>query len=441
MSQTIDLSYLANPGWYNDVYLPLHKDKNRTKILYGSRDSGKSDAIAQILILDCLRLPYFKGILSRKYQNTIKDSQWQTIKDWVETWKLDEWFHFTKSPLEIRCIPNGNIFLCRGLDQASKLKSIKDPTHFWGEEFDECSEDDYETITLSLRNSKGIAIQEYISFNSSSFKHWLPQYFFPEEKEFKKIEKADGLFTFVESIQPKTTILHTCYKHNQFITDERIDRIEQNKDRKPIKYKKNGLGLFVDDVEGALWKWSDIHEHRVSLEEEEALKGRDLVYRKVVALDPSANDKKDNDEAGIVVVGVDRKGHFYVYRDESGILDPTQQSERCLYLYDTLGLDAIVYEKNNGGKWIPTVIRGIDKYAKTEEVWASQGKRTRAEPVADLYQRGFVHHVGTLDKLEAEMTTWIPKEGRSPNRVDALVWGVSFLMGKKKTKRRAAAMA
>jgi phage terminase large subunit-like protein len=60
-------------------------------------------------------------------------------------------------------------------------------------------------------------------------------------------------------------------------------------------------------------------------------------------------------------------------------------------------------------------------------VWASDGKQTRATPIQMLYEQGRVHHVGNVPLLEDEMCTWIPGQGRSPNRVDALVWGITEL--------------
>ena len=54
----------------------------------------------------------------------------------------------------------------------------------------------------------------------------------------------------------------------------------------------------------------------------------------------------------------------------------------------------------------------------------------RAEPISALYEQGRVHHVGRLDSLEDEMCTFelaIEQAGRSPDRVDALVWALTAL--------------
>ena len=231
------------------MYYPLLERKERRKILYGSRDTGKSLFIAQRLVLDCLTLDYFKCILIRKQYNTIKESQWETIKQVIEDWDLLPFFDLLKSPLEIRC-SNGNRFISRGMDDPAKAKSIKDPTHAWYEEADQLSLLDFETTTLSLRNSRGIKIQEYFSFNAGNPKMWIVKEFFPPLKTF---ERADGMHTNVESIQPDTLIMHTCYKHNQFITDDRVQIYKSLKSRKPETYKMDGLGLFGTNVEGLIY--------------------------------------------------------------------------------------------------------------------------------------------------------------------------------------------
>jgi phage terminase large subunit-like protein len=77
---------------------------------------------------------------------------------------------------------------------------------------------------------------------------------------------------------------------------------------------------------------------------------------------------------------------------------------------------------------ITTVINNIDRSVPVRLVHASRGKQTRAEPVSQLYEQGKVHHVGAFPDLEDEMCSWVPGE-KSPNRMDGLVWAITFLMG------------
>ena len=66
-------------------------------------------------------------------------------------------------------------------------------------------------------------------------------------------------------------------------------------------------------------------------------------------------------------------------------------------------------------------------------VYASRGKSARAEPVAALYERGRVAHLGAFPALEDQMCAMLIAgeyvgPGRSPDRADALVWALSELM-------------
>jgi phage terminase large subunit-like protein len=58
---------------------------------------------------------------------------------------------------------------------------------------------------------------------------------------------------------------------------------------------------------------------------------------------------------------------------------------------------------------------------------ARVGKSARAEPVSALYEQRKVHHVGAFPELEDQLTSWVPGESDSPDRLDALVWAITFL--------------
>jgi len=59
--------------------------------------------------------------------------------------------------------------------------------------------------------------------------------------------------------------------------------------------------------------------------------------------------------------------------------------------------------------------------------------------VAMLYQQGRVRHAGRFPELEDEMCDFGPNglsSGRSPDRLDALVWAVNELMPDRSAKPR-----
>ena len=178
---------------------------------------------------------------------------------------------------------------------------------------------------------------------------------------------------------------------------------------------------ILDDIEGALWTNAMIEAARVKVAPD--------LCRIVVAIDPAVSTNANSDETGIIAVGKGTDGDYYPLADVSGIYTPLEWARKAMHQYDTLHADAIVAEINQGGALVKANLRAAGFVGRIIEVHASKGKATRAEPIAGLYEQGKVHHVGVLASLESQMTTWSPAEDDSPDRVDALVWATTELMG------------
>jgi len=189
---------------------------------------------------------------------------------------------------------------------------------------------------------------------------------------------------------------------------------------------------LLEDIDGALWRLSWIDNTRF----EEAPFS---IYKKVVAIDPATTSKETSDETGIVVCGKDLSSHGYLLADLSIRGTPKEWATIAVNAYHKYKCNLIIAESNQGGEMIQQVIREIDPNIKVELVWASSGKRARAEPISLLYEQGKCHHVGDKKKftlLEDELITWDASTSTvSPNRLDALVWAFShLLLDKKKSK-------
>jgi phage terminase large subunit-like protein len=178
---------------------------------------------------------------------------------------------------------------------------------------------------------------------------------------------------------------------------------------------------LIEDNPDALWSRAMIDAARVRV-------APDLA-RVVVAVDPPATSGATADECGIVVAGVDAEGRAYVLDDRSmGGLTPLTWASRAAKAYRDFDADRIVAESNQGGEMVSTILRQVMPEAAVTLVHASRGKWTRAEPVAALYERGRVSHVGSLARLEDQMCDFVAGQGKSPDRVDALVWALTELM-------------
>ncbi|MEO8421064.1 MAG: terminase family protein [Hyphomicrobium sp.] len=184
------------------------------------------------------------------------------------------------------------------------------------------------------------------------------------------------------------------------------------------------LGELVDDTSGALWRRDWIDAHRVAQAPE--------LVNVVVAVDPPVTSTATSDACGIVVAGLGPDGRAYVIADRTlQGREPQVWARAVIAAYADFLADRVVAEVNQGGDLVVTVLRQIDPNVAVRKVHATRGKWLRAEPVAALYAEGRVAHVGAFDALEDQMcafgTDGLAK-GRSPDRLDALVWALTDLM-------------
>lgn len=180
-------------------------------------------------------------------------------------------------------------------------------------------------------------------------------------------------------------------------------------------------GEVLEDVEGALWTW-DMFQW---IEEAPPL------ARIVVGVDPAGGHKAKNDETGIITVGIGVDKNLYVLADASGRYSPGGWATRANSEYEENAADAIVPEKNYGGEMVKHTLESSGyRGARIIPVNSRRGKAIRAEPIVALYEKRRVIHVGRrgdLSALEDELTTWVPGEGDSPNRLDAMVHAATEL--------------
>ena len=250
---------LSNPDLYSKLYLPIITNRDRYLLMYGGRDSAKSHTASQKIIFNILNEKYCKVVCLRKIFADIKDSQFSKLASIIKAWGLEDLFHQTKSPLEITCKLNGNQILARGLDRPSKTKSVDDPTIVWFEEADEIGYKDYISTNTSIRGSNTL-LQLILTFNPESEDGWINKEFFPPKSTY---ENKTDRFHYVESIKPKTTILHSTYLDNEFCTEDRAEvyqGLKNTLNNDDNFYKVYCLGLWGAALRGLIynnWKLVD----------------------------------------------------------------------------------------------------------------------------------------------------------------------------------------
>ena len=226
------------------------------------------------------------------------------------------------------------------------------------------------------------------------------------------------------------------------------------------KYEGTRLGRqelhaeYLDDVEGALWRletiegtrfesfdvdagWLRLREELLRTGSERTTLDRpDRRWRTVVAVDPPA----ETAECGIAVgtaptgsrAGVD---HAVVLADESMAGRPEEWGAAVVAAYHYWNAEAVYVERNQGGDMCRSTIHAVDPSVVVKKVQAQESKQARAEPIAALYERGWIHHAGVFPTLEDQQVTWVPGESRSPDRLDAVVHLLRELLPSKPSGR------
>jgi predicted phage terminase large subunit-like protein len=183
-------------------------------------------------------------------------------------------------------------------------------------------------------------------------------------------------------------------------------------------------GEIVEERLTGLWKRSWIEQGRLATRPE--------LVRIVVAVDPPVTSTAGSDSCGIIVagLGIDKRAYVIGDRTVQG-REPTVWAKAAVAAYHDTEADAVVVETNQGGDLLVQMFKSIDARVPVRKVYASRGKYARAEPVSTLYGEGRVAHVGEFAELEKQMCDFAADglaHGKSPDRLDALVWAITELM-------------
>ena len=387
-------------------YKPLFKYPNlkRYYIVQGGRGSGKSYSVTFSL----LRQTYREGHIILFTRWTMVSAHISIIPEFIEKiveqgWQSD----FQINQTEITNLKTGSKILFRGIKTSqgtatANLKSIAGVTTWVLDEAEELVDQDiFDRIDLSIR-AKDLPNKVILVMNPSYKTHWI-------YKEFIKKNREDS------------TIIHTTYLDNKkYLSDSFLQQAERVRKENRLRYNHLFLGEWLDDAEGLLWNRAIIDRARLDKKPD--------MKRIIVAVDPAATANSESDETGITVQGLDSEGKGYLLEDLSGKYSPNEWASIISTAVIRWDADCIVAEKNQGGDMVESVLRSKDKKTRVKLVTATKGKYVRAEPIYSLYEQGKIYHIGNFPILERQMVTFEPEKGKSPDRVDALVWGFTELM-------------
>lgn len=200
-------------------------------------------------------------------------------------------------------------------------------------------------------------------------------------------------------------------------------------------------GVIMFETPGAPWKRDWIKRC--------ALKDLPDIVSIAIGVDPTVSDEKtiktgEKNEAGIVVVGVDRFGGLWVLEDASGPMSTGAWARTVVRMWRKWEADTVFVEDNNGGELVETAIREAAKGVRisVERVHATRNKYERAGLVSHVWENGNAHHVGEARgfvKLEHQICHYDPEKSdkdQLSDRMDALVWACLGVAGNGTDRRR-----
>jgi len=381
------------------VFAPLLVP-SRYKGVHGGRGSGKSHFFAELGVKKCLAQPGTRWVCIREVQKSLKESAKRLIEDKIEALGLAGRFNIKADSIGT---PGGGVVLFQGMQDhtAETIKSLEGFDVAWAEESQTLSARSLEMLRPTIRKPGS---EIWASWNRRSAS-----------------DPVDMLLTGLNP-PPDAVVVKSNYDDNPFfpgvLEEERKYDEQHNRER----YGHVWLGEYEPMAIGAIWDRLVIHNGRREVAPE--------LQRIVVAVDPAVSAETGSDEHGIIACahGADERG--YVLADASLRGSPRQWAERAIATYDRFDADAIVIEINQGGDMVRHTLESIRPGIRIVEVRATRGKHVRAEPISALYSLGLVSHIGTFGELEDQMCqmTAAGYEGEgSPDRVDALVWGMTEL--------------
>jgi len=209
----------------NPAYAEHLTDERPMQIYFGGSSSGKSYGIlGQRTVRDMLRGER-NFLILRKTARTIRNSCYNEITKCINRMDLGGQFTVNKSDMVITHKASGRQIIFAGLDDVEKVKSITPAvgviTDILVEEATEIEYNDYKSLIKRLRGQCEVAKRFVLLFNPVTQDHWIYTEFFAGRFDDEK-----GFF-FSDDLG----ILRTTYKDNRFLTQEDIDRLENETDK------------------------------------------------------------------------------------------------------------------------------------------------------------------------------------------------------------------
>lgn len=397
-------------------------------MLWGGSRSGKTFLHTRNVVMRALKAPGSRHGIFRFRLNHLKASVF--LDTFPKVMRLAfpgvEWTPHTQEMFVD--LPNQSQIWFAGLDDKDRTEKILG-MEFATLYFNECSQIPLGSVNTALTRLAQLAQQDvegaqpsplklraYYDCNPPAKSHWTYRLFIEKRDPETRLPIRNPADYDSFQINPTDNMAN--------LSPEYLRQLENLPARMRARFLE---GRFADANPNALFPEESIDKWR-------AMDGAPpTMVRVVVAVDPSGADdadNADNDEIGIVVVGLAQDGNAYVLEDCSVKAGPATWGRIATSAFDRHAADCVVGETNYGGAMVQQTIQVARPRTPFRKVTASRGKHVRAEPFSALYEAGKVRHVGMFPELEEELagfSTTGYTGSRSPNRADALIWALSEL--------------
>jgi hypothetical protein len=394
--------------------------QRHTKLVGGAR-SGKTVLLVRAIIVRALKAQGTRHVILRLHAQHAHESIWLDTLPWVQE-NLFPGVKFKQREGQFVELPNKSQIWVGGLDDKERVDKILG-REFITILFNECSQISYASVMTALtrlaQTSDVIMQRAYYDLNPVTTGYWTYKLFEQKRDPISGAPLTDPHNYAFAYMNPEDNRAN--------LSDEFIASFQNAPDRYRQRFYE---GKYTSELPGQLWKPEYFEAGRIF-----DIKDCPPFKRIVIPVDPSGASGPTDlkaDAIGIVPVAEGTNGHFYVLEDLTGIFSPEQWGKIVRDSFDKWDADRVVGEKNFGGDMVRAVIQWGRKGYAYKEVHASRGKALRAEPVAALYERGLVHHVGRLPFLEEELLNFVNGSylgENSPNRADAMVMGLTEIAG------------
>lgn len=411
-------------------------------LFYGGSGGGKSFFVMDLIIERAMLAPGSRHAIFRLTRNScektlfdktlheVLDKAWPGLKDQCE---------ISLSQMTVT-FPNGSKIFFDGLDENRMTKVLGDEFNsIW---INECNEDGLSYQQVSTLLSRLRARSETVTgrvLTNKMFFDCNPRFY--SDWEYKafilKVNPEDG-----DALHNADQWIATKMEADANIDNLHPDYLESLKAGSAASRRRYVEGEWSDENQNALFTEKMFVQHRIpkpanvqTPEETLAMLAEQgiEIERVTIAGDPAVTADPKSDLTGITVQAISSDEHIYVLDDLSDRYTPDAACKVIEKAYRDWGASRVIIENNQGGLWLESTLRKHFPHVPLKFVNANAttgGKASRAEPVAAQYERGIVHHVGSFKALEQQMCDYGSPASRrkSPDRMDALVWGITELV-------------